>query len=98
MKIIHEMIEQLEEELEGAKDYAEKYIHSKALGHNTRASIYRQMSMDELGHASNIHDFTVQDIESLRSVHTLSDECEEKISHAMKHYTECVAMVKYMLN
>lgn len=98
MKIIHQLIDHINEELDGAKDYAEKYIHNRAIGNNSRANIYRQMAMDELTHASNVHDFAVQDIEAIRSVHTLSDECEEKITHAMKHYAECVAKVKYMVN
>ena len=98
MKIIHEMLDQLNEELDCAKDYAEKYIQCKAKGHSARASTYRQMAMDELTHAGNIHDFTVQDIDAIRNVHELSAECEEKITHEMKHYAETVALVKYMVN
>ena len=43
MKIVHKLIESFEEELEGAKEYAEKYIDSKARGNIVRAVSKEQL-------------------------------------------------------
>lgn len=98
MKMVHRLIEGINEELEGAREYAEKYLHNKAMGNTARASAYRQMAMDELGHASHAHSFALQDIEALKKVHPLTEECEAAWEKAKSHYAECVAKVKYMLN
>jgi hypothetical protein len=92
------MIEHIEEELEGAKEYAEKYIDCKARGNTTRASKYSEMATDELKHAVYIKDFAVADIEDIKKVYKLSVEDEEKWEHAHKKFAECMAIVKHMLS
>ena len=54
MKILDHMIEDLEEEVDGAREYAEKYIECKAKGNTARATKYKEMAMDELKHAGYI--------------------------------------------
>lgn len=98
MKLVHKMIDQIDEELEGALDYAEKFIESKVHGDTNRANVYRQMSYDELTHAGNVYEFSTKDIEKIRSIHHMSEECEAKWEEAKKHYAEFVAKVKFLLN
>lgn len=98
MKLVHKMIDQIEEELEGAMGYAEKFIESKVHGDTHRANIYRQMSFDELTHAGNVYEFSAADMARIKSVHQLSEECELRWEEAKKHYAEFVAKVKYLLN
>ena len=95
---MEKMIDAIEEELEGAKNYAEKYIENKAHGNMQRASVFKEMAMDELGHAAHIYDFSSQDISHIKDVHTLPTEVEEKWEHARKRYAECVGWIKQMLS
>lgn len=97
MKLIHKMIEHIEEELEGAKSYAEKSIDSKARGNMARAEKYAEMARDELKHATYIKEFAMADIEDIKRVYKLPVEDEEKWEHAHKHFIECMAIIKQML-
>jgi ferritin len=97
MRMIDKMIDHINEELEGAKEYAEKYIECKSRGDTTRASKYHDMANDELRHASNIHDFAIMDVDSIKNVYPLSVEDEEKWTHAHKHFAECTAIIRQML-
>ena len=49
MKHIEKMIESIDEELDGAAEYAECYIKSKSRGHSSRAAKYKSMAEDEDG-------------------------------------------------
>lgn len=97
MRIIKEMVEHIDEEIEGAKEYAEKFIEHKAKG-SPRATYYRQMALDELSHAEKIHEFAVADIEEIAKIKPPTVEMEEKWKHEHKKYVETVAMIKTMLN
>lgn len=97
MKSIKKYVDLIEEEIEGAKDYAEKYVECKAKGNTARAQKYKEMSTDELKHVTYIHDMAVQDIEELRKIYTPPVEMEEKWDKAHKEYVESVAWVKQML-
>ena len=47
MRAIKKYVEAIEEEIEGAKDYAEKYVEAKAKGDIGRANRYKEMAGDE---------------------------------------------------
>lgn len=97
MKLIHEAIEHINEELEGAKEYIEKAIDSRAKGNTTRAEKYMEMGKDELKHAGYVRDFYIADIEAVRKVYKLPEEDEEKWEHAHKKILEHMATIKQML-
>lgn len=97
MKIIDKMIDSLEDEIEGAKKYAEKYIEWKARGDSARAAKFREMSNDELRHASNIHDFAMMDIDGFKRVYAFPEKDEEKWLQAHRQFAEQYALVKQML-
>lgn len=98
MKHIEKLIESIDDELDGAAEYAECYIKAKSRGHSSRASKYKSMAEDELTHAENIKDFAAADIEEIKRVYKLPEEVEEHWEKAHKHYTERMALIKYMLN
>jgi hypothetical protein len=98
MQLIKKYIEAMDDEIEGAKEYAEKYVEYKVKGNTDRASKYKDMAMDELKHASNEHMWVVQEIEELSKVYTPPVEMEEKWNKAHKEYIEKVAWIKQMLN
>ena len=97
MKFIKKLVDHLDEEIEGAKEYAEKYVECKAKGNMTRANKYKEMAQDELKHATYIHEMAVQEIEELRKIYTPPAEMLEKWEKAHKEYVERVAWVKQML-
>lgn len=97
MKKIQTLIDQIDEELCGAKDYAECYISAKAVDDSAWATRYREMSNDELKHAMYLHEKVVADIERLSKVYTPPVEMEEAWEKAHKHYIEKVAWIKQML-
>ena len=97
MRFIKNLVECLDEEIEGAKDYAEKYVECKAKGNMTRANKYKEMAQDELKHTGYIHEMAVADIEELKRVYTAPAEMLEKWEKAHKEYVEKVAWIKQML-
>ena len=97
MKFIKKLVDHLDEEIEGAKEYAEKYVECKAKGNMSRANKYKEMAQDELKHATYIHEMAVQEIEELRKIYTPPAEMLEKWEKAHKEYVESVAWVKQML-
>ena len=97
MKLVHKFIDQIDDELDGAKEYAERYIECRAKGNASRAAKYKEMAGDELRHAGYVYDFAVMDIGEIKKVYPMPIEVEEAWDKAMKHYAECVAMVKHML-
>lgn len=98
MKIIHDMLEHLVEELEGATEYAEKYIEHKARGDHSRATKYKEMAHDELNHASTLRDFYLADMDSIKKVYTLTEEETHAWEHGCKKINQHMAMVRQMLN
>ena len=97
MKSIKKYVEQLEEELEGAQDYAEKYVECKAKGNISRANRYKEMATDELKHCGYIHEMAVQEIEEITRVYTAPSEMQEKWEKAHKLYVERASWIKQML-
>ena len=98
MNIIHNMLEHLDEELEGAAEYAEKYIEHKAKGDHTRATKYKEMAQDELNHASILRDFFIADMDSLKKVYTLTEDESHMWEHGCKNINQHMAMVRQMLS
>lgn len=97
MKMIKVLVEQLDEELEGAKEYAEKYVECKVKGNMQRASRYKEMAEDELKHSGYIHEMAVQEIEQLKKVYTAPADMQEKWDKSHKEYVERAAWIRQML-
>lgn len=95
--MIKKYVDTIAEEIEGAKEYAEKYVECKAKGNTARAQKYKEMATDELKHTTYIHDMAIQDIEELKKIYTPPVEMEEKWDKVHKEYVESVAWVKQML-
>ena len=97
MRKIKEYVEEIEEELEGAQDYAEKYVEEKAKGNMPKASRYKEMALDELKHASYIHEWVVKEIEEISKVYTAPEDMLEKWKKSHKEYVDKAAWIKQML-
>lgn len=97
MKAIKHYVDLIDEEIEGAKEYAEKYVECKAKGHTNRAMKYKEMAEDELKHCTYLHDMAVQEIEELNKVFVAPVEMQEMWDKSHKLYVERVAWVRKML-
>jgi hypothetical protein len=98
MTKIKEMIDDLKEEIDGAKCYAEKALESK-ISNSSRYSKYKSMAEQELEHASIIHEFLVEDINSLKAVYPNPPQyMMEEWEKSHKYYIEKVAWIKMMLS
>ena len=97
MKAIKKYVEQIEEEIEGAKEYAEKYVECKAADNIQSATRYKEMANDELKHAMYIHEWAVKKIEEISKIYTAPEGMMEVWEKAHKHYVEQVAWIRQML-
>lgn len=89
--------ENMAEELKDAQDYIEKALWYKAKGDQTRYAKYKEMSAQELNHASMIHDMAVQDIAALDAVYPeIPLKMLEAWDKAHTEFVEKVAWIKQM--
>ena len=99
MKKIKDYVEKIEDEIEGAKEYIEKALWYKAKGDNNRYVKYKEMSIQELGHAMTIHQFAAEDIEALEKVYPeIPEAMQDKWDKSHNEYVEKVAWLKQMQN
>ena len=70
MKLLDNMMDHICDELDGAWEYAEKYLENKAKG-DARYSKYRDMALDEVSHAEILYSFAISDIERLERYYSL---------------------------
>ena len=69
MTKIKKYVDDIAEELHDSKCYMEKALEYKAMGNADRYNGYKEMSIQELGHAMRLHEYAVQDIEQLKTVY-----------------------------
>lgn len=97
MRMIEKLVCQMKDEVEGAKQYAEKALLLKAENDSTWSNRYKEMANDELKHATWIHDYTVQQIDKLKTVYQTPETMREKWEHDHAEYVEQVAWIKQMI-
>lgn len=68
MKIIKELSDMIEEELDGAEDYAKMAVHYKS-EHPSLAATFYEISLQEMRHVTMLHDEVVKQIKSYREKH-----------------------------
>lgn len=97
MKYIAELAYEIKSEVEGAKEYAEKYVYYKVQNNMSRAKVFLEMSQDELKHAKYIHEICLEEINRLKDVYKPTNEMMEMWDNIHKEYVEEFAWVKQML-
>ena len=98
MKILDHMIDELKEEVDGARVYAEKYIECKARGNIARANRYKEMAHDELKHANFLKEMDMADVDELSRVYSMTEEEKNCWEHGIKHLNDQMAMVMHILS
>lgn len=97
MTRIKKLADEIMDELDSAKEYAEEYLTYKAKNSGTWANRYKEMATDELKHADYIHERAVMEIDELKNVYTPPQEMLEKWSADHKKYIEKAAWIRQML-
>lgn len=97
MKKIKKYVEGIKEELCDSKDYMETALEYKAMGDSTRYAKYKEMSVQELAHATALHEFAVQDIEKLKTVYPdIPQDMQDKWDHSHIEFVEKAAWIRQM--
>ena len=97
MTIIRKFIDRVDEELDDAQHYAEKYIECKAKGHGDAAGKYHAMSEDELKHAGWLHEMAAAEIGELDKVFRPTEDQRRTWEQSNARYADSAAWVKQML-
>lgn len=97
MKRIKDLVDNIGDELNDAKMYAESYLDAKANGDQEHTQHYMEMSKDELKHSGYLHEIAVQEINKLREVYTPPQEMIDVWEKSHKEYIEKAAWIKQML-
>lgn len=97
MKIIAEYVDRIDDELQDAKDYAEKYLYQKSLGNSKEANYYREMASDELQHSDYLHDMATTEIRRLKEVYKPTQAMQETWDKSHVRYVEIASWVRKML-
>ena len=97
MTWIKKLADEIADELDSAKEYAEDYLTFKAKENSTWANRYKEMANDELKHADYIHDRAVAEIEELRKGYTPPQDMLDKWDSDHRKFIEKTAWVKQML-
>lgn len=95
--MIADLIDQIDEEIEGAKHYAECYIDKKSRNDSQWATRFKEMANDELKHCTYMHDYVVEQLEILNRTFTPTEDMQKMWDESHKRYVERVAWIKQML-
>ena len=99
MKKIKDYVDRIADELESAKEYIEKALWYKSKGDTNRYAKYKEMSTQELGHAMNLHQFAVEDIEILeKNYPDIPEKMLDSWNKSHNEYVEKTAWIKQMQN
>lgn len=97
MRKVLEYLEQMNDELISAKDYAESYLQLKVEGDQNWSVKYKTMAEDELRHALNFRELITQSMDKIKAVYTPPIELIESVEKSNSYYVEKVAWIKQML-
>ena len=97
MKKIKDYIDKINDEIDGAKEYIEKALLYKAKGDNNRYVKYKEMSIQELGHAMTIHQFAAEDVSELeKTFPDIPEDMKDAWDKSHNIYVDKVAWIKQM--
>ena len=94
---IKKLSDDIKEELEGARAYAECYVDFKVQGNSVLANRYKEMANDELKHASYLHEQAVSEIGRISQIITAPERMEAKWKSCHDKYVQRTAWIRQML-
>lgn len=96
MKMVKYYIDELKDEMHGAKNYAEKYVEYKT-SRPTWGKYYKTMAEQELVHAGYIKEMAQQAIDEIKATY-IGEEDMEAWTECMNKYADCMAVCRIMVN
>lgn len=93
MQIIDYYIDHIKDELDGAKEYAEKVVEYKP----QLAKMYQEMAQAELNHAKYLVDMGNQCYAQITEIYA-PQELEDEWNKILKRYTERTALARHLLD
>lgn len=97
MTKIKKLADEIADELDSAKEYAENHLMYKAKGNDEWSKRFYSMAEDELRHSENLHDLAVEEINELKNVYTPPQEMLDKWESDHRKFIEKTAWIKQML-
>jgi 2-succinyl-5-enolpyruvyl-6-hydroxy-3-cyclohexene-1-carboxylate synthase len=99
MTEIKKLADEIMEEVEDAKAYAEKYVEHKAAKETEWARRFKEMAEDELKHAKYLHELALAKIEAYSAVYGSSTPVRmaEEWEKTHQKYVEMAAWTRQML-
>lgn len=101
MRKILEYLDQIDDEIESAKGYAETYLEYKVDKTKERseefATKYKSMAEDEIRHAAFLHDVATMRVSEVSEVYTLPVDVLNLWEKSHHKYIEKIAWIKQML-
>lgn len=99
MENIIDLLEEMDEEIEGAKKYAKMAVKCAEMKHSSCASTYSSMAEQELDHYEKLHNMVVDHIHNMKE----DESGEAKAVKAMYEYhhkgqVKEIAHVRYILS
>lgn len=94
MVLIHRIIDDMMDEINGAKTYAEMYVQYKNTN-SAWARKFKEMAEQELLHSRYIHEMAADFVNTLAWI---SEDDKDDLNHAYAKRAECEATIKLMLS
>lgn len=98
MRKIKKLADEIREELDGARSYAECYLEAKVNNDSRWMSRYKEMAEDELKHSTYLHEKVVDEINLVKEKIVTPQKMEDKWERLHHYYIEEVATIKNILN
>ena len=102
MTKIKKYANEIAEELDSAKGYMEKALEYKAIANNSSRNLdryngYKTMSVQELEHATRLHQYAIEDIDQLKTVYPdIPVEMQDKWDRSHAEFVEKAAWIRQM--
>lgn len=98
MKKIKRFVHTIDDEIESAEHYAEKYIEHKAEGDTSTAEKYKLYAQQELTHAEFIHELASNYIAKVSKIITPPADMKAKWEESHECYIDKVKEIKSILS
>lgn len=96
MKVILELIDLIEEQLDTGKDFAERFVMLNSTN-NDYAERFKKMAEEEVEHSKILFSFTQSEIDRLNETYKLPVDVSEICNRKQAKFIEKAAWIKQML-
>lgn len=97
MKIVVDLIDNMNSEIDLAKIYAQNYLVYNADGNKEWANNFKSMARESVNHADRIHELTVVTIEKLNKSYTPPEEMIRMWKKQHERYIDIVNWITDMI-